>query len=104
MPHHDYFPPISPHFLQNVCPIGVKIAPSDYTGFCGHCMDQPCSCPEQCTHEIIYDNMILLESPRKQNWICEKCGSQGISIIPEGDTLLYQELVDKFHGNLNQDS
>lgn len=66
--------------------------------FCGHCMNEPCTCDkqEECEHEKVYAPFVLTSFPAQHPWICKKCGYEGVDrdSWPEGPS--YDELRSKF--------
>ncbi|MED0988121.1 hypothetical protein [Bacillus paramycoides] len=36
---------------------------------------------DQCDHEKVHEDSMMMSYPPKQNWICKKCGAKGITVI-----------------------
>ncbi|WP_242274799.1 hypothetical protein [Bacillus cereus group sp. BfR-BA-01310] len=36
---------------------------------------------DQCNHEKVHEDSMMMSYPPKQNWICKKCGAKGITVI-----------------------
>jgi hypothetical protein len=51
-----------------------------------------------CKHEWIYEDMMYLTNPPKQNRICKKCGATELYTHKEKENN-YKDIFDKFHGN-----
>ena len=57
---------------------------------------------ENCNHEKVYNTQILLMSfPPMQQWICRKCGAEGVdaAVAPENFVNEYAILKEKFKAN-----
>ncbi|WP_170961929.1 hypothetical protein [Bacillus cereus] len=52
----------------------------------------------QCNHEKVHDNRIMMSYPPKMNWICKKCGAKGVTVIgiPVQKTETYEEIRKRF--------
>ncbi|MED2846918.1 hypothetical protein [Bacillus toyonensis] len=53
---------------------------------------------DQCNHEKVYEDSMIMTYPPKQNWICKKCGAQGITVIgiPNRNKATFEEIKKMF--------
>ncbi|MFJ8414074.1 hypothetical protein [Bacillus paramycoides] len=52
----------------------------------------------QCNHEKVHEDSMMMSYPPKQNWICKKCGAKGITVIgiPNKNKETFEEIKRMF--------
>jgi hypothetical protein len=54
---------------------------------------------DECTHDWVYENKMLLTEPPKKNKICSRCGKkETVTLGARSKGPTYEELVEKFSG------
>ena len=59
----------------------------------------------ECTHDKVYSNNMLTSYPPQTEWICSKCGKQGVErsmVVTNTDT--YDDIVKRFSGGKDENA
>ncbi|MBP3967714.1 hypothetical protein KAF80_01465 [Bacillus sp. WL1] len=53
---------------------------------------------DQCDHEKVYEDSMMMSYPPKQNWISKKCGAIGVTVIgiPSKNKATFEEIKRMF--------